>query len=210
MSSIGLSAVSGNADITATTKLGGLEMKTKVLFAMVASLFLFSGTAFALHTGGVAHCDACHSMHNSADNPRSGNVNAPSLMKGSDASSTCLNCHAGDGTGYHNSLTAIGNGVSQGGDFFWVLPGSTYDFEPWHGAGFGAFNDPDNTGHNVIAADFGLAVDGTNVTAPGGIMPSNTLFCTSCHDPHGRIDGGTAAGAAPISASGSYGDAAPV
>ncbi|MBW2690453.1 MAG: hypothetical protein JRC99_11045, partial [Deltaproteobacteria bacterium] len=129
--------------------------------------------------------------------------------KGSDASSTCLNCHAGDGSSYHNSLTDIGNGVSQGGDFFWVLAGSTYDFEPWHGAGFGANNDPDNTGHNVIAADFGLAVDGTNVTAPGGIMPSDTLFCTSCHDPHGRIDGGTAAGAAPISGSGSYGDAAP-
>ena len=183
-------------------------MKTKVLFAMVASFFLFSGTAFALHSGGVAHCDACHSMHNSADNPRTGDPNAPSLMKGSDASSTCLNCHAGDGSSYHNSLTDVGNGVSQGGDFFWVTPGATYDYPAWTG-GPGVFNDPDNTGHNVIAADFSLAVDGTNVTAPGGIMPSNTLFCTSCHDPHGQIDGGTGAGAPAISASGSYGAPAP-
>ena len=183
-------------------------MKTKILFAMVASFFLFSGTAFALHSGGVAHCDACHSMHNSADNPRFGDPNAPNLMKGSDASSTCLNCHAGDGTGYHNSLTDVGNGVSQGGDFFWVKASSTYDYPAWTG-GPGVFNDPDNTGHNVIAANFGLNVDGTNVTAPGGIMPSNTLFCTSCHDPHGQIDGGTGAGAPAISASGSYGAAAP-
>ena len=183
-------------------------MKTKVLFAMVASFFLFSGTAFALHSGGVAHCDACHSMHNSADNPRFGDPNAPNLMKGSDASSTCLNCHAGDGSGYHNSLTDVGNGVSQGGDFFWVKASSTYDYPAWTG-GPGVFNDPDNTGHNVIAENFGLNVDGTNVTAPGGIMPSNTLFCTSCHDPHGQIDGGTGAGAPAISASGSYGAAEP-
>ncbi|MDX2480853.1 MAG: hypothetical protein QNK24_11020, partial [Desulfuromusa sp.] len=176
---------------------------------MAAVFFLFGGSAFALHDGGVAHCDACHSMHNSADNPRTGDVNAPSLMKGSDASSTCLNCHSGDGTGYHNSLTTVGNGVSQGGDFFWVLSGSTYDSPRWGGDTMGAFNDPDNTGHNVIAADFGLVVDGTNVTAPGGIMPSNTLFCTSCHDPHGQVDGGTGAGAAAISGSGSYGDPEP-
>ena len=181
---------------------------TKMILAMTAAFFLLSGTAFALHSGGVAHCDACHSMHNSADNPRSGSDTAASLMKGSDASSTCLNCHAGEGDGYHNSLTAIGNGVSQGGDFFWVTPGAAYDSEAWHG-GPAFFNVPDNTGHNVIADDFGLAVDGTNATAPGGIMPSNTLSCTSCHDPHGRIDGGTAAGAAPISASGSYGAPAP-
>jgi hypothetical protein len=190
-------------------KLGGLEMKTKVLFILVASFFLFGGTAFALHDGGVAHCDACHSMHNSADNPRSGDPNAPSLMKGSDSSSTCLNCHAGDGSGYHNSLTAIGNGVSQGGDFFWVLSTSAYDSPRWGGDTIGALSDPDNMGHNVIADDFGLAVDGTNVTAPGGLMPSNTLFCTSCHDPHGQIDGGTGAGAAAISGSGSYGTPAP-
>jgi len=185
-------------------------MKTKIFLAVTAVFFMFSGSAFALHDGGVAHCDACHSMHNSADNPRSGDVNAPNLMKGSDASSTCLNCHAGDGSSYHNSLTTVGTGVSQGGDFFWVKASSTYDFEPWGGAGFGVNNDPDNTGHNVIAADFGLAVDGTNVTAPGGIMPSNTLFCTSCHDPHGQIDGGTGAGAAAVSGSGSYGTVAPV
>ena len=30
-------------------------MKTKTLLALVAALFLFSGTAFAFHGGGVAH-----------------------------------------------------------------------------------------------------------------------------------------------------------
>ena len=27
------------------------------------------GTALAFHGGGVAHCDGCHSMHNSPENP---------------------------------------------------------------------------------------------------------------------------------------------
>ncbi len=130
-------------------------------------------------------------------------------MKGSDASSTCLNCHsATNGDSYH-SLSSVGNGTSQGGDFFWMTSAAAYDYARWGGDTTGATSDPDNHGHNVIAADFGMAVDATNTTAPGGIMPSNTLGCTSCHDPHGQIDGGTANGALPISGSGSYGGTAP-
>ena len=53
-----------------------------------------AGTAFAFHAGGVAHCDGCHSMHNSPENPVAGTPNSQ-LLKGTDASSTCLNCHAG-------------------------------------------------------------------------------------------------------------------
>jgi len=60
-------------------------------------------------------------------------------------------------------------------------------------------------GHNVIATDFGLAVDGTNTQAPGGTYPSSSLGCSSCHNPHGQVNGGTANGQLPISVSGSYG-----
>jgi hypothetical protein len=41
-----------------------------VVAALAGVLTLgLTGTAFAFHTGGVAHCDGCHSMHNSAENP---------------------------------------------------------------------------------------------------------------------------------------------
>lgn len=180
-------------------------MKTKTLLTMVAALFLLSGTAYAFHGGGVAHCDGCHSMHNSADNARAGSATAANLMKGSDASSTCLNCH--DGSGRYHISSAIGDNMNQGGDFFWVSDLAVHDLNV---RGNAVTFEPDNKGHNVIAADFGLSVDAANATAPGGIMASNTLGCTSCHDPHGQVDGGTANGTAAISVSGSYGAADPV
>ncbi|MDH3868339.1 MAG: hypothetical protein OET08_03115 [Desulfuromonadales bacterium] len=184
-------------------------MKTKTLLALVAALFLFSGTAFAFHGGGVAHCDGCHSMHNSADNPREGSALAPSLMKGSDPSSTCLNCHNGSAR-YHIS-SAIGDNTNEGGDFFWIKETSIYDVNV---RGNLVPNVPSNQGHNVIAFDYDLVVDPTNVTAPGGTFASNILGCDSCHDPHGQVGGdGTGVGeqsTAAISVSGSYGAADPV
>lgn len=179
-------------------------MKTKTLLVMVVALFMLSGTAFAFHSGGVAHCDGCHSMHNSADNPRAGDALAGSLMKGSDASSTCLNCHNGSG-GYHIA-SPNGSNKNQGGDFFWITGNAAYGYNAGHGTTITqAWFNPDNAGHNVIAADFSMEVDGTNTVAPGGIFPSNILGCNSCHDPHGQVGTGTRGGSAAISVSGSYG-----
>ena len=158
----------------------------------------WAGSALAFHEGGVASCDGCHSMHNSPENPVTGTPNNL-LLKGSDASSTCLNCHEGSGS-YHVLSTDASN-YSPGGDFFWLT--QSYTNTNWSGS---VTSDPDNMGHNVIAVDFGLIQDGTNVTAPGGTYPSSSLGCASCHDPHGQVDGGTASGALPISVSGSYGD----
>lgn len=180
-------------------------MKTKLMLALIVSVFFLSGTAFAFHGGGVAHCDGCHSMHNSADNARSGDALAPSLMKGSDPSSTCLNCHNGSARYHVNS--GIGDNTNQGGDFFWVSDGAVHDLNV---RGNIVTFEPDNKGHNIIASDFGLTVDAANTVAPGGTFPSNALGCNSCHDPHGQVDGGTSAGIAAISVSGSYGAADPV
>jgi hypothetical protein len=159
------------------------------------------GTAAAFHGGGVAHCDGCHSMHNSPENPVTGNPNT-TLLKGSDASSTCLNCHAGTGSSHsYHSLSTDATVWSPGGDFFWLT--QSYTNSNWTGS---VTSDPDNMGHNVIALDFGLTVDGTNTSAPGGGYPSALLGCQSCHDPHGQVaSGGTANGQLPISVSGSYG-----
>ena len=156
-------------------------------------------SALAFHDGGVAHCDGCHSMHNSPDNPVSGTPNN-TLLKGSDASSTCLTCHARAGRSY-NVMSTDGTSYTPGGDFFWLTQPYTNTVR-----GSEVTSEPDNMGHNVIASDFGLAMDGSNTQAPGGTFPAGALGCQSCHSPHGQVDGGTANGALPISVSGSYGD----
>ena len=65
------------------------------LVIMAATLITFGlgGTALAFHDGGVAHCDGCHTMHNSVDGATvtTGADPGTSLTIGSDASSTCLN-----------------------------------------------------------------------------------------------------------------------
>ena len=165
--------------------------------------FVFAGSALAFHDGGVAHCDGCHSMHNSADNAIGTNATANAkLMKGSDASSTCLNCH--DGSGRYHIASADGTDTNAGGDFYWMKVG--YNYNTGHSR---ADSLAENHGHNIIAADFGFVVDPTNTVAPGGTYPAASLGCTSCHDPHGNVQGGTDNGTAPISASGSYGAPVP-
>jgi len=173
----------------------------KSLGIIAGFLLLSAGSAFAFHGGGVAHCDGCHSMHNSTDNLRSGDASSASLMKGSDASSTCLNCHNGAAR-YHVS-SANGSNTNEGGDFHWVKDNG-YTFVE-HGNTITV--DYNNKGHNVIAADYSMAADPNVERAPGGSYLAANLGCSSCHDPHGQAQGGTSGGAPPISVSGSYGEA---
>jgi hypothetical protein len=196
---------------------GKLEMKfiRLLLVVMAAALITFglSGMATAFHDGGVAHCDGCHSMHNSPDNPVETTDPTFSLLKGADESSTCLNCHAGGwdvdpGTGavsrnYH-VFSGDGSVLSPGGDFFWLT--QDYDVIPWFGADPVPF-EGQNTGHNVVASDYSLVADTNNAQAPGGTYLATDLTCASCHDPHGSGD--TEGGGLPISGSGSYGGTPP-
>jgi hypothetical protein len=175
---------------------------TLILLAAFVVAIGFIGTADAFHGGGVAHCDGCHSMHNSADNPVSGTPNG-TLLKGSDASSTCLNCHNGGG-GYHVADAAGLTNVGQGGDFGWIL--NPYDINV---RGTDYTYGGDQAGHNIVALDFGYAADATNSVAPGGTYSASLLGCTSCHDAHGQVMDGTKGGMGPISVSGSYGAADP-
>jgi hypothetical protein len=143
-------------------------------------------------------------MHNSADNPVSGATNNL-LLKGTDASSTCLNCH--DGAGRYHIKSTDGSNVNQGGDFYWMTLDYTVIVR-----GNPVLFSKDDHGHNVVATDFGMLADTDpdNATAPGGTYPAASLSCISCHDPHGQVAGGTAAGTPAISVSGSYGAADPV
>ncbi len=176
---------------------------SQLIMAACMLVIGLTGTADAFHGGGVAHCDGCHSMHNSGDNEIEGSVTG-TLLKGSDASSTCLNCH--DGGGSYHIASADGSNVNQGGDFFWVVTDYTYPGEGGPETSFGR-----NRGHNIIAEDFGFLEDTTNTTAPLSTSnyPSEDLGCTSCHDAHGQVLDGTAGGQPPVSVSGSYGAADP-
>jgi hypothetical protein len=171
--------------------------------AAFALVVLGPGAASAFHDGGVAHCDGCHTMHNSPENPAEGGGTNKLLLKGDDPSSTCLNCHEGNGS--YDVLSTNGQDVSQGGDFYWMK--TDYTYNPGHGGD--RTSSKHNHGHNLVALNFGLNPDPVNTAAPGGTYLSENMGCNACHDPHGQVDGGTGAGQKPISESGSYADADP-
>ncbi len=175
--------------------------KMNLLLGLLAAVLLCLGwgtPALAFHDGGVAHCDGCHTMHNSEDGQsiiEGGTVGTAGahLTIGLDPSSTCLNCHEGSGS-YH-IFSSDGSSYKPGGDFYWMTKTFTY---VTHGT---QVQKASNHGHNVIAAGFGLVQDDTLTAAPGGTYQAAWLACSSCHDPHGgKIDK-----TGPIEESGSYG-----
>lgn len=189
-------------------------MKRAVPSFLTTLLLATAGPAWAFHDGGVASCDGCHTMHNTSGGQTVGSGNRY-LLRGSDASSTCLLCHAGSipADGYRvvtSPPPAPGNPpvqLSPGGDFAYLQ--KTYS---WINAATGlpATSSGDAHGHNIVAADFLFFPDGRFATAPGGSYPSAAMGCTSCHDPHGKyrqLDnaGTTDTTGKPIVASGSYG-----
>lgn len=171
-----------------------------------------SSNAFAFHDGGVAHCDGCHTMHNSSNGVQMavggagtvGNGVNSELTKGSDPSSTCLNCHKGTVGSYHVLSTDPLNTdaatkAEPGGDFYWL----STDVPMSRGTSL-----KDNHGHNVVAADFGLTADAVLGAGPsdGSVVYNKSwLGCNSCHDPHGHKDNNV--NPKPIEGSGSTGAA---
>jgi hypothetical protein len=144
------------------------------LLALGAALPL----AGAFHDDGVAHCSACHEMH--AGRPETGET----LLKGSNATDTCLRCHASrHGNTWGPSDDPLTPGPLYGGGQFVFLLEDNLNDGP-DGAG-----DPipgHQAGHSIISRDKGTAADPLHSVSPGGSYPSSALQCTSCHDPHGR------------------------
>ena len=194
-------------------------MRSRIGLAILCTAFLLffaGGNAEAFHSGGVAECSGCHSMHEARA--------ADFLLVGTDASSTCLTCHshAGDtGPSSYHIATADGDmptGTaplqrSPGGDFGWLK--KTYSWVPRTGAAT-EYSYGQSKGHNIVAVDNTYVADTVNTVAPGGSFSASQLGCQSCHDPHGRarrLSDGTytnptyaAPGSpnAPIVSSGSY------
>jgi len=182
------------------------SVKLALILTIAALMTLGLGSAaFAFHAGGVAHCDGCHTMHNSEGgepiNPAYtvGDTGNSLLLVGSDPSSACLTCHSGIYRALSDGSTTAPNTYTPGGDFYWVTVDTLADSR-------GGITGAAQHGHNTIAADFGIAVDDTIVYGPsdGTVQyPAAELGCNSCHDPHGKIANN--ANPAPIAASGSYG-----
>ena len=187
----------------------GLKLSLVIMAAALLTIGL-SGMAYAFHSGGVADCGGCHSMHT----PKG----TTALLIGTDYSSTCLSCHANAATGSYHIMTyplpaagAAPINYSPGGDFAWLA--KTYSFTV---RGTVTTENGQTHGHNVVAADFGLVADTDFPSnSPGGTFPTAKLACNSCHDPHGKYRriGGDATytintTGAPIIGSGSYNNSA--
>lgn len=196
-----------------------------ILVAAVALTLGLGNTSFAFHSGGVAECEGCHSMHNSFEG--SPNVTGRTfaqgtgiyLLKANDQAGACLNCHnAADSapSSYHISTATVAAGTNNtnnpvemtpGGDFAWLK--MTMQFLV---RGNTTINDGSRHGHNIIAADYSYVQDDVLTVAPGGTYPAGNLACSSCHDPHGRYrrfaDNTYATTGLPIFNSGSYNNSA--
>ncbi len=195
-----------------------------IIFLSIFAFFALSVTSYAFHTGGVADCDGCHTMHNSFESKQMTTdfpqyQAGPYLLRGADQSSTCLNCHLGDQGGNNQSYFVATpdasmpsgtppNNYTPGGDFAWLKKSYSWTNE------FGSETSKgERHGHNIIAKDYGYVQDSTITSAPGGDTfeyPAVNLHCTSCHDPHGKYrlnadNGVFATTGKPIYSSGSYG-----
>ena len=194
-------------------------------FAVAAVFALSFGNAYAFHSGGVAECEGCHSMHNSFEGSPTvtGRTFAQGtgiyLLKANDQSGACLNCHQAADTAassYHISTAGVNPydstspvEATPGGDFAWLKKTMNVVIRKTTALDG---NPGDRHGHNIIAADFGYVADAVITAAPGGTYPAANLACSSCHDPHGKYrrdaTGAIATSGLPIWNSGSYNSSA--
>jgi hypothetical protein len=158
---------------------------TRMMLLAVAALVICGAPAMAFHDAGVAHCNGCHTMHNSQDgvpvDPDNPNGNA-FLLEEEAPSDVCLGCHAtGLGAVFGDDELAPPP-MKGGGNFVFLLEDNLND-------GHAGASNPisgDAAGHNIISLDKGVAQDATLSAAPGGTVSSEFLACSSCHDPHGN------------------------
>lgn len=180
----------------------GLKISLVIMAAVLLTLGT-GGIALAFHSGGVAECEGCHSMHAPA-------AGGTFLLVGATQSETCLTCHenaADTGpTSYHisttgSTITGLPLQRTPGGDFGWLKKTFTYTY----GTPAVTYTETGG-GHNINAPTNGYAQ--ASGTAPGGTFNAANLACNSCHDPHGKkrrlVDNSIADTGAPIWASGSY------
>ncbi len=161
--------------------------KWSAILAVMTVAFLWSNSGEAFHDAGVAHCNGCHTMHNSQDgflvDPDNPDGNA-FLLKDATPSDTCLSCHATRLGAVFGADPLAPPPEKGSGNFAFLLEDNLND------AHAGASNPilGEAGGHSIVAPSLGAAADSTLSHAPGGTYPSAVLACSSCHDPHGNAD----------------------
>ncbi len=152
----------------------------------VAVVLAWGAPAEAFHDEGVAHCNGCHTMHNSYEgqlvDPDSPDGN-PWLLVDATPSDTCLGCHTTSSTrGVLNGSCASGATRENGAGNYIFL--SCPDLRE---STRGSVIPGERAGHNLNAPGHSIATDTTINMAPGGTFPAAVMGCTSCHDPHGTF-----------------------
>jgi len=167
------------------------------LAVLTVGLVALAFPVVAFHDQGVAHCNECHTMHNSQDgqlvDPNSPNGNAW-LLVDSAPSDICLHCHAtGLGAVFAADPLVPGREIG-GGNFTFLLEDNIND---GHGGATNAILG-ESSGHSIVAPGWGVGADTKLLTAPGGTFPGSLMSCTSCHDPHGNTNFRLLYGAGPV------------
>jgi hypothetical protein len=162
-------------------------MRRALLVSMLCAsvVLLFGSNAFALHDQGVAHCNACHTMHNSQNgtpvDPTHPNGNGWLLINAT-PSDVCLSCHSTGSRGVFAASPMAPNNQHGGGDFCFLTEDNIND-------GYGGGTNPIpgyKSGHSIVAPSKGVAADPVLTHSPGGTFQSSMLGCSSCHAPHGN------------------------
>jgi hypothetical protein len=163
------------------------SMSKRVLGIVMALglLALIATPALAYHDAGVAHCNGCHTMHNSENgqpvDPNAPNGNPYLLIDGT-ASDVCLSCHATSHGAQWNGTPNTPPIEKGAGNFVFLEEDNINDGRNGHLSPIpGAY-----AAHNIIAPSKGGVADPRLTTAPGGSYPASALSCTSCHNPHGN------------------------
>ncbi len=159
-------------------------MRRAVLVALGVSVVCAS-PVLAFHDEGVAHCNGCHTMHNSEDGAPVDPAGPHAwLLKAATPSDVCLGCHA-NGLGAVFVDDPLAPATERGaGNFTFLLEDNIND-------GHGGASEPilgHAAGHSVVAPSKGVGADPVLGMAPGGTFPSSELGCSSCHDPHGNAN----------------------
>jgi len=156
----------------------------KRMILMVAAAVIVAAPVLAFHDGGVAHCNGCHTMHNSEDgvfvDPDNPLGNAY-LLRDASPSDVCLSCHATRLGAVFGSDPLAPPPELGGGNFVFLTEDNIND-------GHSGGSNPvlgERSGHSIVAPSQSVVADSVLTAAPGGTFPASVLGCTSCHDPHG-------------------------
>jgi len=168
-----------------------IATKTSLFFLVYILMYGSALAGETFHNGGIGRCEGCHGRSHSTENDQ---APSPYMLKGADSSSTCLTCHEASPVGWQqgnhqvaSSDRMIPSGVAPaqltpGGDFGWLKKNYRWTVADARGE---QSSKGESHGHNIIAAGFGFSADSRHPLAPGGNYPSQSLSCSSCHDPHG-------------------------